>query len=180
MMALWPNFALRKAGPSDLDWIVGQESRPDFAGFIHHWPRPQHARNLADPDLCYLIARDDRAGPLGFVILAGLASPARNIELVRMAVATPGQGLGRRLFRRVIRLAFAELGADRLWLDVYDDNPRARHVYRSAGFVEQADSRDGARGADGTTRTLVVMAMARRDYVAAAGTALDDSRRSPS
>ena len=126
-MARLQDFALRKAGPGDLDWIVAQESRPDFAAFIHHWPRPQHARNLADPDFRYLIAQDDRAGPLGFVILAGLASPARNIELVRMAVATPGQGLGRRLLRRVVRLAFAELGADRLWLDVYDDNRRARH-----------------------------------------------------
>ena len=178
-MAPAPNFALRNAGLGDLDWIVGQESRPDFAGFIHHWPRPQHARNLADPDLCYLIARDDRAGPLGFVILAGITSPARSIELVRMAVATPDKGLGRRLLRRVVRLAFAELGADRLWLDVYDDNSMARHVYRSAGFVEETPLLDAARTADDTTGTLVVMAMARHDYEAAAGTSRDDSRRSP-
>ena len=171
-MTAAPNFALRKAGPSDLDWIVAQEQRPEFAAFIHHWPRPRHALNLADPDFRYLIARNDRAGPLGFVILAGLASPAHTIELVRMAVATPGKGLGNQLLRRVIRLAFDELGADRLWLDVYDDNRRARHVYRSAGFVEQAPLPDAARN-------LVVMAMARRDYEAGAGTALDDGRRSP-
>ena len=171
-MAAVPNFALRKAGPGDLDWIVAQESRPDFAAFIHQWPRPRHALNLADPDFRYLIARDDRTEPLGFVILAGLASPVRGIELVRMAVATPGRGLGRRLLRRVIRLAFAELGADRLWLDVFDDNRRARHVYRSAGFVEEAPLPDAARN-------LVVMAMLRRDYEAATGTSLDDSRRSP-
>ena len=171
-MAPSPDFALRNGRPDDLDWIVTQESRPEFAAFIHRWPRARHARRLADPDLSYLIACDDRSGRLGFVILAGLAAPSRNIELVRMAVATPGTGLGRPLLRRVGRLAFDELCAVRLWLDVFDDNSRARHVYRSAGFVEEDVRRDSAVKADGTIATLVVMAIERRDYEA--GTAASD------
>ena len=159
-----PEFVLRDAGRGDLDWIVQLETRPDFAAFIHRWPRDAHDRNLSDPDMRYLVWVDAAAHPAAYVILAGLASPARSIELVRMAVAAPGAGLGSRLLRHVIRLAFEQLGANRLWLDLFDDNHRARHVYKNAGFQQEGVLRDAALRADGTIGSLVVMSILRREY----------------
>jgi RimJ/RimL family protein N-acetyltransferase len=53
---------------------------------------------------------------------------------------------------------FDELGAHRLWLDVFEHNARARHVYRSMGFAEE--------GVDGS---LVVMSMGEDEYRDCAG-----------
>jgi len=150
-------FALRTARADDVPWIVDQEGRPDFAAYIHRWPAETHIANLSDPDYRYLIAAAPDHRRLAYVILAGIDGSAPVIELVRMLVAAPGQGLGQALMKQVIATAFAELGAGRLWLDVFEDNTRAQHVYSRAGFQESAGSRQAAVKADGEPGRLIIM-----------------------
>jgi len=99
----------------------------------------------------------------GYVILRGLRSANRCLELKRIVIAEPGRGLGRQVLRAIIDKAFGELAAHRLWLDVYDDNHRARHLYRSLGFVEEGTLRDCIR-CEGRYRSLVVMSMLESEY----------------
>ncbi len=148
---------LRDATPDDLDFILAQESRRDFADYIYDWPRGQHLAALEDPDYRYLVAEQD-GGLQGYVILSGLISPDRAVELKRIAVAMPGRGLGKAILRGVIRAVFEEHRARRLWLDVFADNPRARAAYRAVGFVE-----DGVEHASDLRKVpLVVMSISQR------------------
>ena len=148
---------LRDATPDDLDFILTQESRQDFADYIYSWPRAQHLDALEDPDYRYLVAEQD-GGLRGYVMLSGLTSAERTIELKRIAVATPGLGLGKAILRGVIRAVFEEHRAQRLWLDVFADNPRARAAYRAVGFVE-----DGVEHLSELRDVpLVVMSISRR------------------
>jgi len=39
----------------------------------------------------------------------------------------------------------SELGASRVWLDVYHDNERARHVYEKLGFSRFREQNFGGR-----------------------------------
>ncbi len=158
---------LRRAVEADLDWILSQEARPDFAAFIFRWPRERHARNLADPEKGYLIAEDAEGAPIGYAILSGLHSRARSIELERMAVGEPGNGVGRAMLQGIVDLAFGGLGANRLWLDVFDDNERARRAYMSAGFVEEGTLREAALRETGELGNLVVMSILARERPAA-------------
>ena len=97
-------------------------------------------------------------GVRGYVILCGLISPDRAVELKRIAVATPGLGLGKAILRGVIRAVFEEHQAERLWLDVFADNPRARAAYRAVGFVE-----DGVQHVSEIRDVpLLVMSLSRR------------------
>lgn len=150
---------LRPARDEDVAWIVEQEQREEFAAFIQRWPAETHKANLADPDCRYLTAEQGEAGPCGYVILKGLGTAARSIELARMVAAEPGRGLGKAMLREVIRQAFGEIGANRLWLDVFDDNERARRAYRAAGFVEEGILREAALRSDGRTGSLVIMSI---------------------
>lgn len=161
------NFHLCRAVKADIAWIVSQEQRPDFAAFIHRWSLEEHERNLNDRDKHYLVAHDGRNRRLAFVILNGLFSPAHSIELARMAVIRPGTGIGKPLLRRVIDLAFNELRANRLWLDVFDDNRRAAHVYQSVGFIREGVLREAALKSDGQLGSLVVMSILKREYQSA-------------
>lgn len=155
---------LRDATPDDLDFILEQESRADFADYLYRWPRDRHLAALEDPDHRILLA-ENATGPLGYVILSGLTTPERSIELRRIAVAEPGRGLGKALLREVIRLAFQELKAERLWLDVFADNPRARATYRKVGFVEDGVEHESEQ----RPVPLVVMSIAVDDYREPAG-----------
>jgi ribosomal protein S18 acetylase RimI-like enzyme len=127
---------IRAASLEDLEFILALEARPDYIGFIAAWPHAEHAARLADPDNLYLIAETDGA-PVGFAILRQLTSPDRAIKLQRIAVATPGQGVGGTLLRTAIERTFGDLRARRLWLYVNQSNERARQVYLGYGFKEQ-------------------------------------------
>jgi diamine N-acetyltransferase len=164
-----PIAAIRPATEADIAWIVCQEQRSDFAAFIHRWPAEQHRCNFADADKLYLIAQDEAGERLAFVILAGLRSAEKSIELVRMAVTQPSMGLGKRLLASVIETAFDKLGADRLWLDVFDDNVRARGVYEAAGFRDEETPRQAALKADSQPGYLIIMSILATDYHASAG-----------
>ena len=155
---------LYQATEADLDWIVSQEQREDFAAFIHCWPKTEHLRNLGDPNMHYLIARDQGGHRLAFVILAGLLSAARSIELDRVAVVEPGTGIGRPVLRQVCEIVFNEFEANRLWLDVFEDNHRARHVYKTIGFREEGILREAMLDRNGQLGSLVIMSILAREY----------------
>ncbi len=155
---------LRDATPDDLDFILALENRQDFADYIYSWPRGQHLAALDDPDYRYLVAEHENALQ-GYAMLCGLTAVERTIELKRIAVATPGRGLGKAILRAVIRQAFEELRAERLWLDVFADNLRARAAYRAFGFVEDgSEHRSELRDIP-----LVVMSIPEDAYRAPAG-----------
>jgi diamine N-acetyltransferase len=164
-----PFKAIRPATDADIEWLVGQEHRSDFAAFIHRWTPDEHLRNLADTDKRYLIAEDETYEQVGFVILAGFASKDRNIELVRMAVTRPGGGIGRPLLLSLLELAFNDLGAHRLWLDVFDDNVRAQNIYETVGFHEDGTPRQTAFKTNGQRGSLVVMSLLATEYQARVG-----------
>jgi diamine N-acetyltransferase len=159
-----PLHAVRRAQEADIPWLVSQEQRPDFAAFVHRWPAEQHVGNLRDADKLYLIAEDDSGERIAFVILAGLSSADRSVELVRMAVTRPGAGIGKPLLKSVLDMAFGALNVDRLWLDVFEDNVRARRAYEAVGFCEEEGARQAARKSDGQPGLLLIMSIRAAQY----------------
>ena len=129
-----PSLTVRPGRPDDVDWIVALESAPGQDRFIFQWDHDRHLAALGDDDVAYLVAEDEREGRVGYAILRGLASPERSIELMRVVVARPGGGVGRAFLRHIIDWAMAEQHAGRLWLDVFENNARARRVYDALGF----------------------------------------------
>jgi len=51
--------------------------------------------------------------------------------------ANRGKGHGTDMLRALLAFAFASLRLERVWLDVYGFNDRARRVYERVGFVEE-------------------------------------------
>ena len=152
---------LRKAAFDHLAFILALEKRFADLGFLGPDSGPVHAERFGSPDSAYFLI--ERNGlPAGFVILRGLRSN-RSIELKRVAVSEPGQGIGREALRQVIRKAFNQLAAHRLWLDVFSDNHRARATYRALGFVEEGTQRECV-WYDNRFRSLVLMSMLEEEF----------------
>jgi diamine N-acetyltransferase len=145
-------MTLRRASNEDLTFIVALERRFHELNLVGADDPATHERRMIDPDCQYWIA-DHQGSTAGHVILRGIQSVDRSVELKRIAIAEPGQGLGRMVLRAIMGKVFDELGAHRLWLDVFEYNARARHVYRSLGFADE--------GVDGS---LVVMSIGEGQY----------------
>jgi len=154
---------LRAATEADLSFIVEIEHSPEFREHIGKWTVEEHLAALCDPDTCYLIAADSSGSQIGYIILRGLKSEHRSIELKRVVMQSPGQGHGKEVLRLLLKKVFEEFSAHRLWLDVFESNHRAQHVYRSVGFQQEGILRE-AFFREGRYHSLFLMSLLDHEY----------------
>ena len=134
---------LRSTTPADLDFVLPAEAAAHAAGCVRLWTRDRHLQTLADPDAGHWIVEDPTTGDrVGYVILLGLQDPDQCILLKRIVITQTGKGYGRSVLMQVLEKAFSEFAAHRVWLDVMEDNHRARSLYCSLGFVEEGRLRE--------------------------------------
>jgi len=138
---------LRIAIPTDIPVIVALEHGPEASQFVGQWTEDRHQATLASADARYYV-NETSSGIDAYVILRGISENSRSIELKRVVVAVPGQGLGRQVLSEIVQIAFRELNAHRLFLDVFEDNSRARHLYESLGFKYEGTMRQAAHRDD--------------------------------
>jgi len=115
---------------------MATERLPGFERQVAISTEDEHRARLAGSDARYLLGRWPDGPAQGFALLEGLTDRHNGVKLRRIAVIEPGQGFGRPFTAALIDWTFAHTNAVRFWLDVFADNPRARHVYRSLGFRE--------------------------------------------
>ena len=154
---------MRLATNADIPAIVALESNPIARQFVGQWSEDRHQTTLDGNDARYYVSENDAGEIEAYVILRGLSEDSRSIELKRIVVAVPERGLGRRVLNEIIRTVFRELGAHRLFLDVFEDNARARHLYESLGFKYEGIMREAAYR-DGRWFDLHLMSMLESEY----------------
>ncbi len=154
---------------ADIPAVVALERTAIACQYVGQWSEDRHRATLTSADARYYVCEsqfESQSGGLAaYAILRGLAESSGAIELKRIVVAAPGQGLGRRILSELIGIAFGELQAHRFFLDVFDDNARARHLYASLGFVEEGTMREAAQR-DGQWHNLHLMSMLASEYTA--------------
>lgn len=136
---------LHPGHPDDIPRIVALERLPMARQFVGHWTEERHRSTLTGTDARYFVSKTESGNLQAYAILRGLSEASGAVELKRIVVATPERGLGRQVLTELIRIVFDDLRAHRLFLDVYEDNARARHLYESLGFVYEGVLRDAAR-----------------------------------
>ena len=157
---------LRPTMQSDLDFVLSLERDPANLPFITPWEGTQHEASIRFPDFRhFIIEGGDDLASVGFLILIGCRSRNQSLELKRMVVQHKGQGFGRAALRVAKKVAFDDLGAHRLWLDVRTHNTRARGLYDSEGFVLEGTLREAVRGSVGFD-SLAVLSMLQSEFEA--------------
>ena len=144
-------------------FVLQAEAAAKAEGFIGGWSEGEHLAALRDESVAYRLIVADGKRSVGYAIVRGVGSEHGSLELKRLVVSETGQGYGRRALRLVKRLAFAELGAHRLWLDVFTHNARARRLHESEGFVPEGILRECVRRSGGYA-SLVVMSLLESEY----------------
>lgn len=73
------------------------------------------------------------------------------------------KGYGTEVMRLLLRIGFMTLNLHRIYLRVYDNNPRAVHVYEKTGFVHEGRQRQ-AEYRDGHYLDLLLMSVLRPEW----------------
>lgn len=155
---------IRPATEADIPAIMAIERSPGFEAFVGRSDRAQHEAMMAAADQRYIILEDE-TGPLGFAILQGIGASNGNIYLKRIAVGATGKGLGKKFLSDLIRMSFTEFNAEKFWLDAFETNSRAQHVYASCGLRHDGTLREHYPLADGSRANLVIMSILKREWV---------------
>ncbi len=130
-------WQLRHAGPDDLDSIMAIETST-FANDA--WTSRGMLGELGNAQCFYLVAfRPEFPGVVeGY---AGLFCPRgaheADIQTIAVAESARRRGLGRVLMLALVSEA-RKRGAEQVFLEVRADNPGAKTLYESLGFVEIA------------------------------------------
>jgi diamine N-acetyltransferase len=158
-------MSIRRATEADIAAIMEIERQTGFEQLVGRSDEAQHRVMMAAADAIYLLLEDDGGDAQGFAILQGGGSAVGNIYLKRMAVRTPGKGTGTAFLKAVIRRCFEEYGAQKFWLDAFEHNHRAHHVYGACGLTMDGVLREHYPMADGSRATLVIMSILRREWL---------------
>jgi diamine N-acetyltransferase len=150
---------------ADIPAIMTIERGPGFEGFVGRWSHEQHAEEMAKPSVRYLVLREHRE-IVGFVLLQRIGEADARVHLKRIAVREPGSGMGSRLLGRILDWLFTNTETNRVDLDVYVDNERARRAYEKTGFQVEGRLREYHLAADGTRRDVWLMSILRREWEA--------------
>ena len=136
------NFLLAELGRRTFYDAFARDNTPeDMVAYLEASFSPQkQAQELADPMSHFLVADVDGAA-VGYARLRLGEPPAvitgrKPVEIVRLYAAKEwiGGGVGATLMSACLSLA-AEKGCDTIWLDVWEQNPRAIAFYRKWGFA---------------------------------------------
>jgi diamine N-acetyltransferase len=164
---------LRPTMTSDLEFVLSLESAPENLAFITPWERTQHEAAIRFPDFRhFIIEGGDGLDAVGFLILIGCRSQHQSLELKRMVVGSKGAGFGRAALRVAKKVAFDDLRAHRLWLDVNAGNARAQSLYDSEGFLVEGCLRDAVK-VPGGYESMVVMSMLQGEFANRRGQGLE-------
>lgn len=135
---------LEQLGPQHYDdyWAMLQDQESARLTGTHGRHDPDFLRGwltdrINQHDRCdWAIIRKDDDAFIGDTALLQLDPPNKSM-VFRICLIVANQGFGTEVLRRIVDYAFDEVGLHRLGLDVFDFNPRAKHVYEKLGFVEE-------------------------------------------
>ena len=163
---------LRPVGPEDVAGLVEllhdpesmrlTGSRAEFS--LEVAERWYATRGEHDDRLDLAILELEGGGYVGEVVLNELDPVNRSCGF-RICLVGPrafGRGFGTEATRLILDHAFDVVGLNRVELEVYDFNPRARHVYEKVGFVHEGTKRQALHW-DGQWVDAHLMAMLAED-----------------
>ena len=135
-------ITLRKTKIEELSAICQME-QGEARDFVISYSLEKHTDEFRKPSVLYKSILQG-AQLVGFVVLA-LDPDGRSLEFRRIVVSEPGRGIGKRVVAMVKDLCSSELGRERVWLDVFETNARARRVYESSGYKRFGTSEHDGR-----------------------------------
>lgn len=129
-------ITVERAQQQDASQFASLEQLAENKSYVMPNPLEVHVRQMSEPALVYLRILNG-SQVVGFFLLA-LDEDGTSVEFRRIVVAVKGQGIGQQGIAAMETFCRKELGRQRIWLDVFSDNHRARHIYEKLGY-EQFD-----------------------------------------
>ena len=124
--------------------------------------------DCAEPDNFYPMTAFDDSGAVGHFIMRYMHGDRRQLRFGWVVVdeTKRGKGYGRRMLGLGLKYAFELLGAERVTIGVFENNPSAYGCYKSLGFREAGEDRNSVQEVNGEQWRVIELEIAAQDYFA--------------
>lgn len=163
-----PRLRLRRADLMDLDYILELEYRAENVKYIVPFDKLFHTKVLEGhvEESMDVLAEEIATGErVGYFLINGLKTEAKEIEWTHVVVDKKGCGYGHEAMKLLKAWSFDVLGFHRAWLDCKDYNARALHLYETEGMLREGLIRETIV-TNGRYENLVILGMLAREYQA--------------
>lgn len=137
------NISVEPALRNDLPLFREMEQEEDTAEFVYAYSLEEHKKAFETPGISYLRISQDGV-PIGFFLLA-VEEESRSVEFRRIVIQPAARGVGQIAIRLMHQYCRDQLGCTRIWLDVFEQNARAVHVYEKLGYRRFGVEESGAK-----------------------------------
>lgn len=124
------------------------------------------SRNGDEDKLQLTICLIENEKPIGRIYISNIDEHYDSLDITRIYIADKdirGQGLGEEALKATLKLAFEEMGMERVTLDHFTENKIASALYLKLGFKYEGVMRHGGKK-DGKYVDLHLMSMLRDEY----------------
>ncbi|MBR1696110.1 MAG: GNAT family N-acetyltransferase [Selenomonas sp.] len=162
-----PRLRLRKATEKDLDFSIDLEYAADNLPYIVPFDRDFHTNIVTrgEASMDVIVEEVATGEPVGYFLVAGLKTEAKEMEWTHEIIAKKGMGYGHEAMQLIKKWCFAVKKFHRAWLDCKDYNERALHLYESEGMVREGLIRETII-TNGKYENLVILGILDREYEA--------------
>jgi RimJ/RimL family protein N-acetyltransferase len=157
-----------------VDWINDPEVRQGISAFLplsmareEHWFEEMLKRPIEEHPFALEIQQDKKWNLIGSCGIFDIDWISRKAEIgIMIGVKSQwNKGYGTETMRLILKHGFETLNLHRLFLRVFDTNPRAIRAYEKAGFALEARLRE-AHFADGRYHDDLMMSVLRPEWEA--------------
>lgn len=158
---------LRRGEEADLNFILGLQAAPDNCELVLPFDREEHLKALrGDEEVMDVIVEEKATGEaVGYLRVAGLNNPHKEIEWTHVIIAKKGRGYGHEAMKLIKAWTFETKKAHRAWLDCKEYNERALHLYEAEGLKREGLIRETIFHC-GRYENLVILGILDREYLA--------------
>lgn len=155
----------------------------DSPAFLLHWGGPKFdypvdelqlekyikdSNNSNSENLIYKVVSVETGEVIGHISLGEIDRKNKSAKIAKVLIGNKdvrGKGIGQRMIKEILRVAFEELNLHRVNLVVLETNKSAIECYKKVGFVEEGRMRD-ARKKDDKYYSLIEMSILEDEYYA--------------
>ncbi len=137
-------ITLRLSKAEELAAFHDIERQPHAQPFLINYTLERHQQGFVTAEIIYLTIVHESFDLVGYIILE-VEGDGKSIEFRRIAIDQNCLGIGQLTIQALESFCQETLQAERIWLDVFDDNHKGMHIYEKLGYLRFGEQDEGGR-----------------------------------
>jgi RimJ/RimL family protein N-acetyltransferase len=137
-------ITIRNSKFNELKILFAMGSQDHVGTFLSHKLLETHENDFAINNIIYLSIVSGPGLLAGYIILSK-EDESKSVQFKRILIDEKHLGIGQEAILVMERYCVSELNISRIWLDVYENNAKAKYVYEKLGYKQFKEGTENSK-----------------------------------